>query len=123
MLYNPVIKSVVAELKYSVPRLANRFCLSFSSHTVKFDDCMGNEEVAFESSDPVFAVRADGSVFAKASGSIPDEPALFKVTARGPHTHTWQTVVQVALTEPSSPQVSPRERWCDLYESQSCNLF
>lgn len=80
---------------------------------MKFDDCMGNEEVAFESSDPVFSVRADGSVFAKAGGASLDEPAQFKVTARGPHTHVWQTVVQVALTEPASSQVSqntsPRE--------------
>lgn len=89
--------------------LSNRFFLSFSSHTVKFDDCMGNEEVGFESSDPVFGVTADGSVFAKAGGSSLDQPALFKVTARGPHTHVWQTVVQVALTEPpSSTQVSSR---------------
>lgn len=94
-------------------RLSDRFFLSFASHTVKFDDCMGNEEVALESSDPVFSVRADGSVFAKASrASLLDVPAQFKVTARGPHTHVWQTVVQVALTEPPSSQVSqthPRE--------------
>lgn len=100
------IQSVVAELKYSVARLSDRFFLSVASHTVKFDDCMGNQEVAFESSDPVFSVRADGSVFAKAGGGSLDQPARFKVTARGPRTHVWQTVVQVALTEPPSPQVS-----------------
>lgn len=105
---------IVAELGYSVARLSNRSLLSFPSHAVKFDDCVGNEEVAFESSDPVFSVRADGSVFAKAGGASLDEPAQFKVTARGPHTHVWQTVVQVALTEPPSSQVSqntsPRAR-------------
>lgn len=103
----------MVELKYSAARLSNRFFLSFPSHTVKFDDCTGNEGVAFESSDPVFSVRPDGSVFAKASGASLDEAAQFKVTARGPHTHVWQTVVQVALTEPPSSQVShthPRER-------------
>lgn len=97
---------IAAKLKYSAARLPNRSFLSFPSHTVKFDDCMGNQEVALESSDPVFSVRPDGSVFAKAGEASLDEPAQFKVTARGPHTHVWQTVVQVALIEPPSSQVS-----------------
>lgn len=83
--------------------------LSILLSTVKFDDCMGNEEVAFQSSDPVFSVRSDGSVFAKVGGASLDKPVQFKVTAHGPHTHVWQTVVRVALSEPPSPQQNGKE--------------
>lgn len=77
--------------------------------TVKFDDCMGNEEVAFQSSDPIFSVQADGSVFARVGGASLDEPVQFKVTAHGPHTHVWQTVVRVALSDPPSSQQTGKE--------------
>ncbi|AWP10259.1 putative cadherin-4-like, partial [Scophthalmus maximus] len=73
---------------------------------VKFDDCAGNEAVVFRSSDPVFGVRADGSVFARAEGAAGlDEPVQFKVTASGPRTRTaWETEVQLALIDPPSPR-------------------
>lgn len=83
--------------------------LSILLSTVKFDDCMGNEEVAFQSSDPIFSVRTDGSVFAKVGGASLDEPVQFKVTAHGPHTHVWQTVVRVALSDPPSSQQNREE--------------
>uniref|UniRef100_A0A146W698 Cadherin-4 n=1 Tax=Fundulus heteroclitus TaxID=8078 RepID=A0A146W698_FUNHE len=73
-----------------------------SSQKVKFDDCMGNEAVVFQSTDPVFSVRTDGSIFAKGDGARLDEPVQFKVTARGPHTNVWETVVQMALIDLSS---------------------
>ncbi|XP_035501189.2 cadherin-4-like isoform X2 [Scophthalmus maximus] len=77
-----------------------------SSPQVKFDDCAGNEAVVFRSSDPVFGVRADGSVFARAEGAAGlDEPVQFKVTASGPRTRTaWETEVQLALIDPPSPR-------------------
>lgn len=70
---------------------------------MKFDDCMGNEAVVFQSNDPVFSVRTDGSVFARGDGASLDEPVEFKLTASGPYTHVWETVVQLALTDLASP--------------------
>lgn len=77
--------------------------------TVKFDDCMGNEAVVFQSSDPIFSVRTDGSIFAKEEGASLDEPVQFKLTANGPHKHVWTTVIQLALIEPPSLQQSENE--------------
>ena len=72
---------------------------------VKFDDCMGNDAVVFQSSDPIFSVRTDGSVFVQAEGASLDEPVQFKLTASGPHTHAWETVVQLAMIDlPSTEQ-------------------
>ncbi|GLD50005.1 cadherin-4-like protein, partial [Lates japonicus] len=76
---------------------------------MKFDDCMGNEAVVFRSSDPVFSVRTDGSIFAQGEGASLDEPVQFKLTASGPHTHVWETVVQLALIDPPSPQQNENE--------------
>ncbi|XP_027860257.1 cadherin-4-like [Xiphophorus couchianus] len=73
-----------------------------SPQKVKFDDCMGNEAVVFQSTDPVFNVRTDGSIFAKGQGASLDETVQFKVTARGPHTNVWETVVQLTLIDLSS---------------------
>ncbi len=75
---------------------------------------MGNEAVVFQSSDPVFSVRTDGSIFAKGEGASLDEPVQFKLTANGPHTHVWETVVQLALIDPTSPQQSENEVSCTL---------
>uniref|UniRef100_A0A3B5LW48 Cadherin-4 n=1 Tax=Xiphophorus couchianus TaxID=32473 RepID=A0A3B5LW48_9TELE len=52
--------------------------------------------------DPVFNVRTDGSIFAKGQGASLDETVQFKVTARGPHTNVWETVVQLTLIDLSS---------------------
>ncbi|MEQ2158689.1 hypothetical protein GOODEAATRI_015038, partial [Goodea atripinnis] len=68
----------------------------------KFDDCMGNEAVVFQSTDPVFSVRTDGSIFAKGNGANLDEPVQFTVTAHGRHTNVWETVVQLTLIGLSS---------------------
>ncbi|XP_047450376.1 cadherin-4-like isoform X2 [Mugil cephalus] len=76
---------------------------------VKFDDCMGNEDVAFQSSDPIFGVRTDGSIFAQVEGASLDEPVQFTLTANGPHTHVWETVVQLALADLPSPQQTENE--------------
>ncbi|XP_068610268.1 cadherin-4-like isoform X2 [Brachionichthys hirsutus] len=76
---------------------------------VKFDDCVGNEAVAFQSSDPVFGVRTDGSIFAKGEGASLDEPIQFKLTANSPHTRTWETVVQLAPIDLPSSQRNGNE--------------
>lgn len=76
---------------------------------------MGNEAVVFQSSDPVFSVRTDGSIFAKGEGASLDEPVQFKLKASGPHTHVWETVVQLALIEPPSPQKNENEVSYTLY--------
>lgn len=83
--------------------------LSILLSTVKFDDCMGNEAVVFQSSDPIFSVRTDGSIFAQGEGASLDEPVQFKLTASGPHTHAWETVVQLALIDPPSLQQTENE--------------
>ncbi|XP_059189917.1 cadherin-4-like [Centropristis striata] len=80
-----------------------------SSQKVKFDDCMGNEAVVFQSSDPNFSVRTDGSIFAQGDGASLNEPVQFKLTASGPTTHVWETVVQLALIDPPSPQQTENE--------------
>ncbi|XP_056130216.1 cadherin-4-like [Lampris incognitus] len=80
-----------------------------SSQKVKFDDCMGNDGVVFESTDPSFSVRPDGSVFAKRYRATLEEPVQFKLTASGPHTHVWETVVQLALTDPLTSQQKTNE--------------
>ncbi|XP_077368826.1 cadherin-4-like [Festucalex cinctus] len=82
---------------------------SVSSQKVKFDDCMGNKDVVFESSDPNFSVRTDGSVFAQGESATLDEPVQFKLTASGPHSHVWKTVIQLALIDPPSPQRNENE--------------
>ncbi|KAM9751278.1 cadherin-4-like [Menidia menidia] len=70
-----------------------------SSQKVKFDDCMGNEAVVIRSSDPVFGVRSDGSIFVQAEGASLDEPVQLKLTASGPHMQAWETVVQLAAID------------------------
>lgn len=70
---------------------------------------MGNEALVFRSSDPVFSVRTDGSIFARGEGASLAEPVQFKLTASGPHTHVWETVVQLALIDPPSPQLQENE--------------
>lgn len=82
--------------------LLSPICLSL----VKFDDCAGNEAVVLRSSDPLFGVRTDGSIFATGEVNL-DEPIQFKLTAQGPHAHFWETVVQLALIAP--PPVPQKE--------------
>ncbi|KAJ4933865.1 hypothetical protein JOQ06_006674, partial [Pogonophryne albipinna] len=76
---------------------------------MKFDDCMGNEAVVFRSSDPIFSVRTDGSIYAQGEGASLDEPVQFKLTAGGPTTRVWETVIQLALIDPLLPQQNENE--------------
>lgn len=71
----------------------------FLPSLVNFDDCAGNEAVVLRSSDPLFGVRPDGSIFATGEASL-DEPVQFKVTAEGPRALSWETVVQLAPVDP-----------------------
>lgn len=70
--------------------------------TVKFDDCVGNNSVVFQSSDPVFGVRTDGSIFAQEEVASLHEPVQFKVTASGPQAEVWETVIQLTATDLTS---------------------
>lgn len=73
---------------------------------VKFEDCQHSKEVGFESSDPNFSVRPDGSVYAEQEVANLSEPIQFMVTARGGHDpHIWETTVKLALVghQPSVP--------------------
>uniref|UniRef100_A0A7N9AQ08 Cadherin-4 n=1 Tax=Mastacembelus armatus TaxID=205130 RepID=A0A7N9AQ08_9TELE len=80
-----------------------------SSQRVKFDDCNGNQAVVFQSSDPIFSVRTDGSIFTQGGDASLEKPVQFKLTASGPHKHVWETVVQLAITDPPSPQQNEDE--------------
>ncbi|KAM9524234.1 cadherin-4-like isoform 2-T2 [Salvelinus alpinus] len=75
---------------------------------VKFDDCQHSKAVDFESSDPNFSVRPDGSVYAEQEVANLSEPVQFMVTARGGHDpHIWETTVKLALAgHPPSVPVS-----------------
>lgn len=83
---------------------------------VKFDDCMGNEGVVFQSSNPLFGVRTDGSIFAQREGANLDEPVQLKLTASGPHTHVWETMVQLAPIDLPSSQQTENEVSFRFYE-------
>lgn len=79
---------------------------SLSSERVKFEDCKHSKAVGFESSDPNFSVRPDGSVYAEQEVANLSEPIQFMVTARGGHDpHIWETTVKLALFghQPSVP--------------------
>lgn len=90
--------------------------------TVKFDDCMGNEAVVFQSTDPVFSVQTDGSIFAKGDVASLDETVEFKVTAHGLHTNEWETVVQLTLMGLSSSGKNENEVSCmQKYHASSFN--
>lgn len=70
---------------------------------------MGNEAVTLQSSDPNFNVRTDGSIFAREGGVNLDKPIQFKLTASGPQKQIWETVVQLALSDPRSFQQNEYE--------------
>ncbi|KAA8590846.1 hypothetical protein FQN60_001789, partial [Etheostoma spectabile] len=89
---------------------------------VTFNDCMGNEAVVFQSSDPFFSVQTDGSIFAQGEGASLDKPVQFKLTASGPHTHVWETVVQLALIDSPSPQQNENE-WSGNSNSQESDVW
>ncbi|XP_077586878.1 cadherin-4-like [Stigmatopora nigra] len=76
---------------------------------VKFDDCVGNTAVVFKSSDPNFNVSPDGSIFAEGTGASMDEPVQFKLTARGPYSQVWKTMIQLALIDPASHKQNENE--------------
>ncbi|XP_045076398.1 cadherin-4-like, partial [Coregonus clupeaformis] len=74
--------------------------------TMKFEDCQHSKAVDFESSDPNFSVRPDGSVYTEQEVANLSEPVQFMVTARGGHDpHIWETTVKLALAghPPSVP--------------------
>ncbi|XP_037539771.1 cadherin-4 [Nematolebias whitei] len=74
-----------------------------TTQKVKFDDCVGNDGVVFQSSDPAFSVRTDGSIFAQKEVASLIEPVQFKVAARGQHAKVWETVIQLAVIDLPSP--------------------
>lgn len=86
---------VVAVVAEGLQKHKSPFCLSL----VTFNDCAGNEAVVLRSSDPLFGVQTDGSIFAVEEANL-DEPVQFKLTAEGPRAHVWETVVQLALVDP-----------------------
>lgn len=79
-----------------------------------FEDCAGNEAVVLHSSDPLFGVRTDGSIYAAEDANL-DEPVQFKLTAEGPRAHVWETVVQLALVDPPPAPQKENEVSCILH--------
>ncbi|MGH0125261.1 UNVERIFIED_CONTAM: hypothetical protein FKN15_051695 [Acipenser sinensis] len=77
--------------------------------SVKFNDCRENEDVGYESSNPDFKVRTDGSIYAAREVTSLLRPVQFKVTAHGAaNPQTWETTVRLAVagqkTSPSEEQ-------------------
>ncbi|XP_029579438.1 cadherin-4-like [Salmo trutta] len=72
-----------------------------SSPKVSFDDCMANEGVVFQSSDPRFSIGADGSIYTQREVTSLTAPVQFTVTASGPH--VWETTVKLALMGQPTP--------------------
>uniref|UniRef100_A0A8C2ECW6 Cadherin-4 n=1 Tax=Cyprinus carpio TaxID=7962 RepID=A0A8C2ECW6_CYPCA len=69
-----------------------------SSGHVKFKTCQQIEEVSFESSDPKFSVRPDGSLYAEQHVTNLTEPIQFMVTGRdSAGKYIWETTVKLAL--------------------------
>uniref|UniRef100_A0AAY4EAA2 Cadherin-4 n=1 Tax=Denticeps clupeoides TaxID=299321 RepID=A0AAY4EAA2_9TELE len=77
---------------------------------VKFDACQVTGAVGFESSDPNFSVRPDGSIYTEQEVANLSEPVQFMVTAKGHNLdlHIWETTVKLALAgHPSSTSINP----------------
>ncbi|XP_033909789.1 cadherin-4-like isoform X1 [Acipenser ruthenus] len=78
-----------------------------SSGYVKFNDCRENEDVGYESSDPDFKVRTDGSIYAAREVTSLSRPVQFTVTAQGAaNPQTWETTVRLAV---AGQETSPPE--------------
>ncbi|KAG7319188.1 hypothetical protein KOW79_017662 [Hemibagrus wyckioides] len=57
------------------------------------------ERITFQSSNPKFSVRPDGSLYAEQDVKDPPEPIRFTVTARGSKdTRMWTTIVKLVIT-------------------------
>lgn len=70
----------------------------YFSCLVKFEACHLNERISFESSDPKFSVRPDGSLYAEQDVTNLSEPVQFMVTAQGSkNTQIWETTVKLAI--------------------------
>lgn len=76
----------------------------WSLSSVKFDSCREDEALGFESSDPSFRVRKDGSIYAERDVSGLLEPVQFIVTARSsPDMPVWETTIKLTLAGHSPP--------------------
>lgn len=74
---------------------------------MKFNDCRENEDVGYESSDPDFKVRTDGSIYAAREVTSLLRPVQFTVTAQGAaNPQTWETTVRLAV---AGQETSPPE--------------
>lgn len=75
---------------------------------MEFETCQQIEEVSFESSDPKFSVRPDGSLYAEQDVTNLTEPIQFMVTARDSvGKYIWETTVKLALAgHPLSPPIN-----------------
>lgn len=93
-------------------------CLS----PVTFNDCGGKEAVVLRTSDPLFGVRTDGSIFAAGEANL-DAPVQFKLTAEGPHAHVWETVVQLALIDPPPAPQKENEVSCVLHRRAHRQIY
>uniref|UniRef100_A0A8B9K4B0 Cadherin-4 n=1 Tax=Astyanax mexicanus TaxID=7994 RepID=A0A8B9K4B0_ASTMX len=100
LLCSSLIKSLTS--KYSSFPLCLSSCLSLSA--VKFEVCHLTERISFESSDPKFGIRPDGSLYAQREVTNLSEPIQFMVTAQGSKdTHIWETTVKLALAGHTLP--------------------
>ncbi|XP_072917797.1 cadherin-4-like isoform X1 [Hemitrygon akajei] len=65
---------------------------------VEFDDCAGNQEIQYESSNPDFKVEKDGTLNAARSMQVPTKQVMFIVTARKVRTQAkWEAVIKLLV--------------------------
>ncbi|KAF5904600.1 cadherin-4-like isoform X1 [Clarias magur] len=65
---------------------------------VNFEACHRNERITFESSDPKFSVRPDGTLYAERDLTDLSEPVRLVLTARGnKHVRIWKTIVNLVI--------------------------
>lgn len=78
--------------------------------------------MVLRTSDPLFGVRTDGSIFAAGEANL-DAPVQFKLTAEGPHAHVWETVVQLALIDPPPAPQKENEVSCVLHRRAHRQIY
>ncbi|KAK3536906.1 hypothetical protein QTP86_027087 [Hemibagrus guttatus] len=87
---------------------------------LKFEACHLKERITFQSSDPKFSVRPDGSLYAEQDVKNPSEPIQFVVTAQGSKgTRVWKTIVKLVITRHHHPPLINQLVGVDTYARKS----
>uniref|UniRef100_A0A8C6UQA6 Cadherin-4 n=1 Tax=Neogobius melanostomus TaxID=47308 RepID=A0A8C6UQA6_9GOBI len=72
-------------------------------------DIVNLNSVDFQSGDPRFTVLLDGAIYVREDVTILDKPVQFTISAHGPNSQVWKTVVQLSANAPPSLQPNGKE--------------